>query len=257
MATKLKTVEATLQELDALKQRNIAQRINAAMAEVDYIQKEKKSGMNYSIVSHDAVTAKVRPILQAHGVVYYPRDIMVTQNGNRTEALFTVRFENIDDRTDYIDVATIGYGVDQQDKGPGKAISYGVKYALLKVLGLETGDDPDEVQDNRANHKPDVTTGEPKPNPRQKLDGPYTCPTQLMTAAREFVRTINGIGALEEFTEFGQKEDTQAFLKQLRRDLPDWWKGGSTVPDEFVPIEILISQRKRDLEQIESLKERA
>lgn len=123
------------------------------MAEVDYIQKEKKQGMNYSIVSHDAVTAKVRPILQKHGVVYYPRDMEVRQNGNRTEALFTVRFENADNRDDYIDVSTFGYGVDPQDKGPGKAMSYGVKYALLKVLGLETGDDPDEVQDSRANYK--------------------------------------------------------------------------------------------------------
>jgi len=133
---------------------NIAQRINAAMADVDYIQKEKKSGMNYSIVSHDAVTAKVRPILQKHGVVYYPRDMHVEQSGNRTQAVFTVRFENIDDRSDYIDVATFGYGVDPQDKGPGKAMSYGVKYALLKVLGLETGDDPEEVQDKRADHNP-------------------------------------------------------------------------------------------------------
>lgn len=133
---------------------NIAQRINAAMAEVDYIQKQKKPGMNYTIVSHDAVTAKVRPILQAHGIVYYPRDMVVSQNGNRTEAVFHVRFENVDDRSDYIDVATFGYGVDSQDKGPGKAMSYGVKYALLKVLGLETGDDPDEVQDERAEHKP-------------------------------------------------------------------------------------------------------
>jgi hypothetical protein len=133
---------------------NIAQRINAAMADVDYIQKEKKSGMNYSIVSHDAVTAKVRPILQKHGVVYYPRDMQVEQSGNRTQAVFTVRFENIDDRSDYIDVATFGYGVDPQDKGPGKAMSYGVKYALLKVLGLETGDDPDEVQDKRADYNP-------------------------------------------------------------------------------------------------------
>jgi len=133
---------------------NIAQRINAAMADVDYIQKEKKSGMNYSIVSHDAVTAKVRPILQKHGVVYYPRDMQVEQSGNRTQATFDVRFENIDDRSDFIDVATFGYGVDPQDKGPGKAMSYGVKYALLKVLGLETGDDPDEVQDKRADHNP-------------------------------------------------------------------------------------------------------
>jgi len=137
---------------------NIAQRINAAMADVDYIQKEKKPGMNYSIVSHDAVTSKVRPILQKHGVVYYPRNMQVEQNGNRTQATFDVRFENIDDRSDFIDVATFGYGVDPQDKGPGKAMSYGVKYALLKVLGLETGDDPDEVQDAKADHKPEVVT---------------------------------------------------------------------------------------------------
>lgn len=137
---------------------NIAQRINAAMAEVDYVQKQKPKdqGMKYTYVSHDAVTAKVRPILQGHGVVYYPRDLTVTQSGNRTEAVFNVRFENMDDRSDFIDVATLGYGVDNQDKGPGKAISYGVKYALLKVLGLETGDDPEEIQDERADHKPDA-----------------------------------------------------------------------------------------------------
>src|SRR5690349_15031190 len=89
----LTTVGDVLDEMDARK--NIAQRINAAMAEVDYVQKERKQGMRYSIVSHDAVTAKVRPILQKHGVVYYPRNLTVSQNGNRTEAVFTVRFENI------------------------------------------------------------------------------------------------------------------------------------------------------------------
>lgn len=130
---------------------NIAQRISAVMAEVDYIQKEKKEGMQYRIVSHDAVTAKVRPILHKNGIVYYPKDMVVEQVGNRTQAMFNVRFENIEDRADFIDVATFGYGVDGQDKGPGKAMSYGVKYALLKVLGLETGDDPDTVQDESAN----------------------------------------------------------------------------------------------------------
>jgi hypothetical protein len=153
---------------------NIAQRINAAMAEVDYVQKQKPkdAGMKYSYVSHDAVTAKVRPILQGHGVVYYPRDLRVSQNGNRTEAVFTVRFENIDNREDYIDVATFGYGVDGQDKGPGKAMSYGVKYALLKVLGLETGDDPEEVQDERANHVPGTIT-----------DNQFATLTQLLQAS--------------------------------------------------------------------------
>ena len=37
---------------------NIAQRISAAMNDVDYIQKEKKQGMQYTIVSHDAMTLK-------------------------------------------------------------------------------------------------------------------------------------------------------------------------------------------------------
>lgn len=151
--TRPPSVQDALDELDANKGRNIAQRLNAVMAEVDYVQKQpKKDGMQYSYVSHDTVTKLVRPILQAHGIVYYPRDLEVRQNGNRTEAMFTVRFENIDDRADYIDVATFGYGVDGQDKGPGKAMSYGVKYALLKALGLETGDDPEATQDNSADH---------------------------------------------------------------------------------------------------------
>jgi hypothetical protein len=58
----------------------------------------------------------------------------------------TVRFVNVDDPQDFFDVETFGYGLDDQDKGPGKAMSYAVKYALLKTLGLETGDDPDEDQ---------------------------------------------------------------------------------------------------------------
>jgi hypothetical protein len=154
----VETVQDALDEID--RKRNIAQRIAAVMGEVDYVQKQKPkdNGMKYSFVSHDAVTAKVRPLLHKHGVVYYPRELHVTQSGNRTEAIFTVRFENVDDRTDYIDVATFGYGVDGQDKGPGKAMSYGVKYALLKVLGLETGDDPENEQGSDADYNPNAAT---------------------------------------------------------------------------------------------------
>ena len=123
--------------------KNIHQRIAAVMAEVTYIQKEKKQGMNYTVVSHDAVTAKVRPALLKYGVIYYPTRCVNTHNGNRAECSVTVRFANVDSPSDCIDVETFGYGVDPQDKGPGKAMSYAVKYAVLKVLALETGDDAD------------------------------------------------------------------------------------------------------------------
>lgn len=125
------------------KPKNIHQRLAAVMADVTYIQKERKQGMNYTIVSHDAVTAKVRPALLAQGIVYYPVRCEFQHNGNRAECGMTVRFVNVDDPADFFDVPTFGYGIDPQDKGPGKAMSYAVKYALLKALGLETGDDPD------------------------------------------------------------------------------------------------------------------
>ena len=133
---------------------NIYQRLAAAMKEVQYIQKDKPNGMKYSIVSHDAVTAKVRPALLKQGVVYHPSDMEFSQNGNRTEVFMRVNFVNIDKPDDCISVPSVGYGIDNQDKGPGKAMSYAVKYALLKALGLETGDDPD--LDQTTEHEPEM-----------------------------------------------------------------------------------------------------
>jgi hypothetical protein len=231
---------------------NIAQRINAAMAEVEYVQKQKPKdqGMKYSYVSHDAVTAKVRPILQSHGVVYYPRELQVTQNGNRTEAVFTVRFENIDDRTDIIDVATFGYGVDNQDKGPGKAISYGVKYALLKILGLETGDDPEAIQDERADFKP--SNGETPPEKRVPPAGPCTSKTMLQGAVKALAATLENIGDTDELNALMETKDFIELEKQAARDLPSWWETGDGLPEEFVPMIVRIERKKKELEAAEN-----
>jgi hypothetical protein len=252
----VETVQDALDEID--RKRNIAQRIAAVMGEVDYVQKEKKQGMNYSIVSHDAVTAKVRPLLHKHGVIYYPRGLTVSQNGNRTEAVFTVRFENIDDRADFIDVETFGYGVDPQDKGPGKAMSYGVKYALLKVLGLETGDDPDTVQDDRAAHVPaHPNTGEAPPRKSAKLDGPYDTLPKLEKAAREFARTLRGMGSIADFEAWKQDADVIAFVDQCKRDLPGWWfPNRADSPPDFTPLAVEVATTRRGLAEMEELETR-
>lgn len=219
--------------------RNIAQRIAAVMGEVDYVQKEKKQGMNYSIVSHDAVTAKVRPLLHKHGVVYYPRNMVVAQVGNRTEAQFDVRFENVNDRTDFIDVATFGYGVDPQDKGPGKAMSYGVKYALLKVLGLETGDDPDTVQDTRADYNP---AAEPEPM-REKVPG--------ITKIKERLGNLMRVGnrpeiTLEEFNELVSAN--KADLTTIKEASHDYWTGDGEDSEGF---KAWIVRRRAELAPVE------
>lgn len=133
----------------AVDARNIHQRLHAVMQEVDYVQKDKKIdvGRGYKAVTHDAVTAKVRPVLVKHGVMYYPQNMRHEQNGNRTEVSLDVVFVNVNDPTDKVAVPTFGYGIDPGDKGPGKAVSYAIKYALLKALGLETGEDADNDGD--------------------------------------------------------------------------------------------------------------
>jgi hypothetical protein len=261
MATKpkLTTVEEHLEALDEAKKRNIAQRIAAVMGEVDYIQKEKKQGMNYSIVSHDKVTALVRPALHRHGVICYPRDLKVAQSGNRTEAVFTVRFENIDDRSDYIDVETMGYGVDPQDKGPGKAISYGVKYAYLKCLGLETGDDPDEVQDTRANHEPiagQVRTvsyaKEDGGNPTgERLPGDMS-DSALRGCIKTLVHNLNGVATLQEYEELLELEDAAKTIEQCRRRFPAWWETGAGCPAEFKPLKKILEETRKGLADLET-----
>ena len=140
---------------------NVYQRLASAMREVKYIQKDRKPGMQYTIVSHDVVTAKVRPALLDAGIAYHPVNCEHTQNGNRTECSMIVRFVNVDSPDDFFDVPSFGYGIDSQDKGPGKAMSYAVKYALLKALGLETGDDPDhDSLEHNSNAQPGPTQAE-------------------------------------------------------------------------------------------------
>lgn len=134
---------------------NIYQRLSAVMSEVAFVAKgDKQVNGQYTFASHDQVTGAVRGLMVKHGIVYHPVDLDVIVEGNRTQATFSVRFVNIDNPEDYTDVPTVGFGVDPGDKGPGKALSYGVKYALLKTLGLETGDDPDN--DAHTVHVPET-----------------------------------------------------------------------------------------------------
>ncbi len=143
---------------------NIHQRLHAVMKDVAYVQKETKMVNNqYTFVSHDAVTAKVRVALIEHGVLAISRVVNHVQSGNLTLADIEVDFINIDRPEDLITVPSFGYGIDGQDKGPGKAVTYAVKYAFLKSLCLETGDDPERSNIDRDGTGPIVDDLKPPP----------------------------------------------------------------------------------------------
>lgn len=137
---------------------NIYQRILAVMDDLDYIQKgsAKVNGM-YRFVSHDQVTAAVHPLLVKHGLVILPTVEEFSQETDgksnfRITLKIKVQLINSDNPQETLSIFSYGQGVDNADKGIGKAYSYAYKYALLKTFNLETGDDPDN--DAKATFKP-------------------------------------------------------------------------------------------------------
>jgi hypothetical protein len=141
--------------------KNIYQRVAQVMAKVAYIRKDK-AVENYMAVTHDMVTAMVRPHFLEAGIVISPRVLTAqmvdtgrkSKSGNpamRYEGRFQVDFVNIDDPADRITVELDAQADDYGDKAPGKALSYATKYAVLKLLMLETGENeegrlaPEEV----------------------------------------------------------------------------------------------------------------
>ena len=121
------------------------------------LQVDTGKGKGYKAVSEADVLAAVKPIEKQFGVYSYPYDREIVESGelvNQTQygerkSLFlrvktVYRFVNTEKTDEYIDIVTYGDGVDTQDKAPGKAMTYGDKYALLKAYKIQTGDDPDQ-----------------------------------------------------------------------------------------------------------------
>ncbi len=136
-----------------MQEKNVYQRVLSIMEELTYIQKgDAKVNGQYKFVSHDDVSEKVHPLLVKHGILALPSTTELKQEGNRTVVMLRVHFVNVDKPADQFFVDYPGYGVDPSDKGPGKAISYAFKYALLKTFCLETGEDPDK--DAKSRYEP-------------------------------------------------------------------------------------------------------
>lgn len=132
--------------------KNIYQRINQVMSEVEAVQKEsKKVNGQYTFVSHDAVSKALHMPMVKAGIVMVPDIISCTHDGNRTSVQMALKFVNADKPDDMVIINAFGQGIDQQDKGIGKAVSYAVKYGLLKMFCLETGDD---VEKDNIDHVP-------------------------------------------------------------------------------------------------------
>ena len=119
---------------------NLAARLSAIMAEIPYVKKRPAAGLPYPFVAHDDVASALKPLFVKHGVLCLPSVVERCQWGNRCEMLVRLRYVNTDDPSDCMAIEVFAHGIDQQDKGPGKAYSYAVKMGLLKTFQIPTGE---------------------------------------------------------------------------------------------------------------------
>lgn len=175
---------------------NIYEKMAAITAELQTVAKNlivaTSKNSSYKAVSERDILDAVKPLETKHGVYSYPvarevleSNLLETENsytdreGNTTVTKKTTfmtriktvyRFVNIEKPDDYIETTTFAEGIDAQDKGSGKAMTYADKYALMKAYKICTGDDPDEQGAKRKKTDPKGTGKKADPKTaRQRL----------------------------------------------------------------------------------------
>lgn len=144
---------------------NIYQKINEVMKNIEYLTKDDKvefGTTKYKAISEEKVTTAVREQLVKQGIAIIP----IKQESENKELIRTdksvnmltsvhvrYRIQNIDDVNDFVEVESNGTGVDTQDKGVGKAMTYAYKYMLLRTFAIPTGEDPDKISSAETDKK--------------------------------------------------------------------------------------------------------
>lgn len=115
---------------------------------------KSENGNNFRAVSESAILDVIDPILKETGWFYVVEvnksELQIREafgsKGKKLQFIATVeitlKFYNEGIGYD-VSTQAVGMGIDDNDKAMGKAYTYAVKYALLKLFRLRYGDDPD------------------------------------------------------------------------------------------------------------------
>lgn len=225
---------------------NIFQKMASITIELQTVAKNltvaTSKNASYKAVSERDILDAVKPLENKYGVYSYPvsRTVLesnlfeseseysgkVTKKTTFMTRIATVyRFVNVDNPDEYIETTTFAEGIDAQDKGSGKAMTYGDKYALMKAYKISTGDDPDqtESEDNHYKNTGNAKKPQAQTEPVAELPGavpyrkPQTLRQQLFAKLQE-----KGMDAEKWAQENGVNKSTpDAELIELLNELED------------------------------------
>lgn len=193
--------------MEAKEAKTVYEKILAVMGSVNYLNKdgfvETGKGKGYKALTDEKVLGAVRPALVAAGLVILPvkmeqqrTDEQVkaydgsTKTNRITDVSVTYRIINVEDPKDYVEVVSAGTGVDTQDKGIGKAMTYAKKYAILNSFLIPSGEDTDQISSDKYTEQlmGPAPAQEPAPDPAepaQKSDRTIAIKT-IITLAEKY-----------------------------------------------------------------------
>ena len=106
-------------------------------------------------VQYDELISVLAPLLAENGIVVTSEKVGESRNranakGNYIfEGDFCIHYINIDNPVDKFTTLVESHAMDAGDKAPGKAITYATKISMLKVFGVESGDNEESRADQR------------------------------------------------------------------------------------------------------------
>ena len=168
---------------------NLHEKLIAVRKQITYIQKGTyNQKQNFKYVSSTNILEHIRPLLDDNGILIVPRIMAYNarlhayskSSGYFTELIIEYEVINVEKPDDKITIKWYAQGLDQSEKGVGKALTYGEKYLFLKLFNVPTDvDDPDSYEEKKGKK-----SGE---GPKSETDTPTThSSVELVSTARDY-----------------------------------------------------------------------
>lgn len=225
---------------------NIYQKLIEVRKSVPYLKKDNK-GFQFQYVSSSQTLGSLREAMDAQGLLLVPRvtsseirDHTTRKGDHEYFSIFNMTFTwiNADAPEETIECPWTGHGLDDGEKGVGKAMTYAEKYFLLKFFNIATDkDDPDSFQKESHKNEQDKS---PPPPPKES---PAKPPGQQ--EGNEFeAKKHDGL----------DQKQMQAAIKKMMVDQygEDQWQGvleemtafstkdGKTIPGKMNPYDLAV-----------------
>lgn len=201
---------------------NIYQKLIEVRKEVPYLQKESK-GYQFNYTGSSLVLGSLKAKMDELGLLLIPRVLSKevseheTQKGSKeyfTELNMEFTWVNAENPEETIVCPWYGQGLDNGERGVGKAMTYSEKYFMLKFFNIATDkDDPDSFQKKMdsepAPQKPKTTP------PKQDKPTPQAAPISQKALAALHAKAKDLNLTHEELSAWAQRDYGVASLKEL------------------------------------------